>query len=117
MVGRPGAGRGTEAGRSVTAASRLGDRLQRLLQDGMTDRDSDAPTGGLADAGLALDDDRHRDLRVAGRAAEADDPRVRLGGLDAELGGAGLAADLEPGHGERLGAPVLDDAEHGVVHG
>src|SRR5918997_5936059 len=71
-------------------------RSQSLPHHGGGDRCRHLSTSLLARAFLPLHDDRHGHAgHLAGRSGEADDPRVRLRRVGAELGRARLATDLE----------------------
>ena len=56
---------------------------------------------------------RRRSAASPGRAGEADDPGVRARRVGAELGGAGLAADLVAGDLQAGGGAAGDHVEHG----
>src|SRR5918994_2565854 len=105
---------GVVRGSVPAAAEDLGD-------DRPGDRRGDLATGLFARTLLALDDDRDGPLRDAAVAAGvADDPGVGAGRVGAELGRAGLAADvavLEALVVHPDGRAVVDHGDHGVLEG
>src|SRR5262245_25772089 len=69
--------------------------IRPLAQDRLYERLRDGACGRCAEAGLVLERDRDGDLGIL-RRRERDEPRVVLA-VDAGLGGAGLAGELDSG--------------------
>src|SRR4051794_40585751 len=91
--------------------------LENLLGHLFGNWSSNPPASGLTHTGLVLHDHRdgHR-WRLVRLAGPADEPCLGRRRVRTDLGGAGLASDVEAGQLRGRTRPVLHHTPHGIAH-